>query len=66
MPLSITYLQQSSATVIKFINSFFTNFDFSLLEEWEYQYKKVYKKSVVTKLRETSVTMTNQNLDKSN
>ena len=45
---------------------FFTNFDFSLLQEWEYQYKKNDKKTVVTKLRETRLTMTNNDLNKSN
>ena len=44
---------------------FLTIFDFSLLQEWEYQYKKIDKKAVVTKLRETRLTMTNHNLDKS-
>ena len=58
--------QLHTATVIKFTNNFFTNFDFSLLQEWEYQYKKIDKKTVVTKLRETRLTMTNHDLDKSN
>ena len=64
--LCLYQLHIYTATVIKFTNSFFINFDFSLLQEWEYQYKKIYKKTVVTKLRETRTTMTNHNLDKSN
>ena len=58
----------SISTVIKFTNSFFLNFDFSLLQEWEYQYKNIQKKTVKTNktLRETTVAMTNHNLHKSN
>ena len=37
-----------------------------LLQEWECQYKKVDKKTVVEKLRKTRLTMTNHNLHKSN
>ena len=40
-----------------------TNFDFSLLQEWEYYNKKVDKKTVVTKLRKIKLTMTYHNLD---
>ena len=29
------------------------NFGFSLLQEWEYQYKKIDEKTIATKLRET-------------
>ena len=43
----------------RFTNSFFTNFDFSLLQEWKYLYKKVDKKTVATKLGETELTVTN-------
>ena len=58
----------SISTVIKFTNSFFKNFDFSLLQEWEYQYKSIYKKAVKTKkkIRETRLAMTNHKLHKSN
>ena len=51
---------------IKFTNSFFTSFDFSLLQEWEYQYKKINKKIFVKKLRETRLTFTNKNQGKTN
>ena len=45
MPFAVAYLPQNTATVIKFTNSFFfTNFDFLLLQKWEYQYKKIDKK----------------------
>ena len=54
------------STVIKFTNSFFANFDFSLLQKWKYQYKKINEKAIATKLRETILTMTNHNLHKSN
>ena len=37
-----------------------------LLQEWECQYKKVDKKTVVAKLRKTRLTMANHNLHKSN
>ena len=66
MSLSIAYLQENTARVIKFVNSFFTNFDFSLLQEWEYQYKKIDEKTIAIKLRETILTVTNHNLHKSN
>ena len=45
---------------------FFTNFNFSFLQEWEYQYKKNWRRDNYTKLRETILTMTNYNLHKSN
>ena len=45
---------------------FLTDFDFSLLQKREYQYKKNDKKTVVTKLREARLTVTNHNPDKSN
>ena len=37
----------------------------SLLQEWENKCKKVDKKTIVTKLNETRLRMTNYNLDKS-
>ena len=51
---------------IEFTNSFFTNFDFSLLQEWEYQYKEINKTILVKKLRETRLTLANHNQGKSN
>lgn len=48
MFLSVTYLQQNAATVIKFVN-----FNFSFSQKWEYQYKKRINKAAVTKLKET-------------
>ena len=66
MSLPITYLQQNTATGIKFPSNVFTNFDFSLLQEWECQYKKIDEKAIATKLRETILKMSNHNLYKSN
>ena len=66
MSLSIKYPQSITTTYIKFTNSIFTNFNSSLVQKWEYQYKKINSKIVVTKLRETRLTMTCYNLDKDN
>ena len=52
-----------TATVTKFTKIFFTNFDSSLLVEWEFKYQKIDKKTVGTKLRETKLKMTNHNLE---
>ena len=43
---SVTYLQKNTAKVIKFTRAFFTNFDFLLLQEWEYQYEILLKKQL--------------------
>ena len=43
---SVTYLQKNTAKVIKFTSAFFTNFDFLLLQEWEYQYEILLKKQL--------------------
>ena len=65
MSLSITYLKYA-ATAIEFTNSIFKNVHFLLLQEWEHQYKKTDKKTVVTKLRERRKPKNNPNLDKIN
>ena len=46
MSLSITYIQQNAATLIKSKNNFFTSFYFSVLQEWEYQYRKIDEKQL--------------------
>ena len=49
MPLSITKLHIYNKILLQLSNlqiAFFTNFDFSLLQELEYQYKKVDKRQL--------------------
>ena len=43
----------------------FYKFSFFIITEMEYQYKKTDEKIIMTKLRETILTMTNHNLKKS-
>ena len=42
----MTYQQLMTATVINFTNSIFTDFNFSLLQKWEYQNKKLIKRQL--------------------
>ena len=59
------HIYNKCATLTKFTNSIFTNFDFYLLRKWEYQGKRSNKNTFETKLTKTKLAITNHNLDKS-
>ena len=69
LPLCLYQLRIYNEILLQLSNLqivFFTNFDFPLLQEREYQFKKNDEKTIATKLRKTILTMTNHNLHKSN